>query len=81
MAEPFHIALTSAGAVSGGPYSAGVIDFIIEALDAWYAAKARGDPVPGHDVRIDAVSGTSAGAVAAGLFPAAVIRGRRTAGG
>lgn len=81
MAEPFHIALTSAGAVSGGPYSAGVIDFIIEALEAWYAAKARGDPVPDHDVRIDAVSGTSAGAVAAGLFPAAVIRGRRTAGG
>lgn len=82
MAEPFRIALASAGAVSGGPYSAGVIDFFIEALDAWCAAKALGDGgVPGHDVRIEAVSGTSAGAVAAGLFPAAVIRSRKPSGG
>ncbi len=80
-ATPFRIALTSAGAVSGGPYSAGVIDFIMEALDAWYTAKARGEAVPTHDVRIDAVSGTSAGAVAAGLFPAAVVRSRRAADG
>lgn len=80
-AAPFRIALTSAGAVSGGPYSAGVIDFIIEALDAWYDAKKRGEAVPSHDVRIDAVSGTSAGAVAAGLFPAAVIRNAHNAGG
>ncbi len=85
-ATPFRIALTSAGAVSGGPYSAGVIDFIIEALDAWYAAKPptpeeQRTGIPSHDVRIDAVSGTSAGAVAAGLFPAAVIRSRNPSGG
>lgn len=85
-ATPFRIALTSAGAVSGGPYSAGVIDFIIEALGAWYAAKppTPEEPrkgIPSHDVRIDAVSGTSAGAVAAGLFPAAVIRNVQHGGG
>ena len=36
---PFRIALNMAGAVSAGAYTAGVLDFLIDALDAWYAEK------------------------------------------
>ncbi len=56
-----------AGAVSAGAYTAGVLDFFIEALDAWYAAKARGDLVPTHDVSLDVLSGASAGGMCAAL--------------
>ena len=31
----FHLAITMAGAISAGAYTAGVLDFILEALDKW----------------------------------------------
>ena len=37
---PFEIGLVMAGAISAGTYTAGVIDFLIEALDEWESAKA-----------------------------------------
>ena len=77
----FEIGLTMAGAVSAGAYTAGVIDFLFEALDAiedvragrstdyltahrpdgtpWPDAKQVIDPP--HNVRLRAMSGTSAG--------------------
>lgn len=69
----FRLGLTLAGAVSAGAYSAGVLDFLREALDAWEQAKARGidsdnKPVPMHRVQIKAISGTSAGAMCAAMF-------------
>ena len=66
--QRFDLGLVMAGAVSGGAYAAGVVDFLIQALDAWEAAKADGDKgIPGHDVRIRAMSGASAGAITAAI--------------
>jgi hypothetical protein len=64
----FRIGLALAGAVSAGAYSAGVLDFLIEALDAWYSAKARDEPVPRHAVSLEAAVGASAGAMCAALL-------------
>lgn len=61
-----------AGAVSAGAYTAGVLDFLIEALDEWYAAKDRGDAVPGHDLSLDVFSGASAGGMCAAIAAAMV---------
>jgi hypothetical protein len=59
----FEIGIVMAGAVSGGAYTAGVMDFLIEALDAWDKAKGDNEDVPSHDVRIKVMTGTSAGAM------------------
>lgn len=67
-AEPFEIGLVGAGAISAGAYTAGVIDFMVYALDLWYQAKADGDPAaPQHDVKLSVFSGASAGAITAAL--------------
>ncbi len=64
----FHIGINMAGAVSAGAYTAGVLDFLTEALEQWYAAKASGDEsVPLHDVSIDVFSGASAGGMCAAI--------------
>ncbi len=58
--QPFQIGLCLAGAVSAGAYTAGVIDFLIEALDTWESQ--RGQPgVPNHRVEIPVIGGASAG--------------------
>jgi len=73
MAEkPFRVGVNMAGAVSAGAYTAGVLDFLIEALDAWYDAKERfkqgqGKPVPMHDISLDVFSGASAGGMCAAI--------------
>ena len=56
-----------AGAISAGAYTAGVLDFLTEALDEWYDAKAREDVVPRHDVSIEVFSGASAGGMCAAI--------------
>ena len=67
-----------AGACSAGAYTAGVIDFLFEALTAWEAAKATGDPtVPDHDVMIRAAAGTSAGGIVAALVGMLPFTGHR----
>src|ERR1039458_9630649 len=45
----FKIAINMAGAISAGAYTAGVLDFMTEALDAWYRAKAEGAEVPNSE--------------------------------
>ncbi len=74
----FNIGIAMAGAVSGGAYSAGVFDFLIEALDEWQKAKDRGDLVPDHDVFISAMSGTSAGGITAAMGLASIAAGVRS---
>ena len=73
---PFEIGLVMAGAISAGAYTAGVIDFLIQALDEWEKAKeqARKDLADGkstdcpmHEVRIKVMAGASAGGMTAGL--------------
>ncbi|HUA58238.1 MAG TPA: patatin-like phospholipase family protein [Verrucomicrobiae bacterium] len=66
--DTFHIGINMAGAVSAGAYTAGVLDFFMEALEQWYAVKAAGNPaVPQHDVSIDVFSGASAGGMCAAI--------------
>ena len=63
----FKLGINMAGAVSAGAYTAGVLDFLTEALDAWYAAKASNEVVPSHDVSIEVFSGASAGGMCAAI--------------
>ncbi|HXY25619.1 MAG TPA: patatin-like phospholipase family protein [Candidatus Acidoferrum sp.] len=70
--KPFRIGVNMAGAVSAGAYTAGVLDFLIEALDDWYDAKEKfskgqGNPVPMHDISLDVFSGASAGGMCAAI--------------
>ena len=69
----FKLGLVMAGAVSAGAYTAGVLDFLFEALNNWQAEKKSGRPdVPDHDVVIEVMSGASAGGVCAafaGMLP------------
>jgi hypothetical protein len=58
-----------AGAVSAGAYTAGVLDFLLEALDAWEGAKkATPGEVPAHEVRLTVASGASAGSMCAAIL-------------
>ncbi len=62
----FHLGITMAGAVSAGAYTAGFMDYILEALSAWEQAKKehennQNSNIPSHDVVIDAIGGASAG--------------------
>lgn len=64
----FHLGINMAGAVSAGAYTAGVLDFLMEALEQWYAAKSSPNPeVPMHDISIDVFSGASAGGMCAAI--------------
>ena len=63
--DTFEIGLVLGGTVSAAAYTAGVLDFLVEALDAWTAAKERGEGVPRHNVIIRIVAGTSGGGISA----------------
>ncbi|WP_058618238.1 patatin-like phospholipase family protein [Methylobacterium indicum] len=64
----YEVGLVLAGAISAGCYSAGVMDFLIEALDGYYAARdAPGWDGPTHDVRVPVLAGASAGGMTAGM--------------
>jgi len=63
----FRIVINMAGAISAGAYTAGVLDFMTEALDAWSKAKTAGEEVPQHEVVIEGFSGASAGGLCAAL--------------
>ncbi len=72
----FHLGLTMAGAISAGAYSAGVFDFLVEALDAWEdrrrALEDAGVPldrwdIPCHRVEIPVIAGASAGGITGAL--------------
>jgi predicted acylesterase/phospholipase RssA len=58
--DTFYVGLCMAGAVSAGAYTAGVMDYLLEALTEW--EKRRGQPgVPTHKVQIPVMGGASAG--------------------
>lgn len=60
----FEIGLVLGGTVSVGSYTAGVLDFLIEALDCWEKArKDLADRTPKHRVRLRIITGTSGGGV------------------
>ena len=73
--KTFHIGITMAGAVSAGAFSAGFMDYLMEALELWEQQKRIirsklqkseeltefEKKIPLHDVCIDALGGASAG--------------------
>ena len=64
--QTFHLGLSLAGAVSAGAYTAGFVDYLLEALSEWEKAKEeqadnKSSNIPNHDVIIDAIGGASAG--------------------
>lgn len=73
--EQFRIGITMAGAISAGAYSAGVLDFLLQALDEWQQAKERGEAVPDHQVVLTVISGASAGAMTGALALPALAEG------
>ncbi len=73
-AMEFSIGLTMAGAISAGAYTAGVLDFLVEALEEWEAH--RGQPgIPAHRTGLKVVAGASAGAITGALGLIALARG------
>jgi len=81
---PFRFAINMAGAISAGAYTAGVLDFLMEALEQWQLAKDSfrqqlagqlptvQNVVPLHDVCVDAFTGASAGSMCAAIWAAMV---------
>jgi hypothetical protein len=67
----FEIGLVMAGAISAGAYTAGVADFLIEALDEWYAFNKRRGGNSLHEVKIRVISGASAGGMTGSILTAA----------
>jgi len=66
--RPFEFGLVMAGAISAGAYTAGVIDFLIQALDEWQKARDESAPdCPPHEVRLKVMSGASAGGITAAI--------------
>jgi hypothetical protein len=68
MPDVFELGLVMAGAISAGAYTAGVVDFLFEALDAYEEAKKS--PFwtgPRHTVRIPIMTGASAGGMTSAI--------------
>lgn len=66
----FELGLVMAGAISAGAYTAGVIDFLIEALDDFEKMKALPESEydgPRHSVMIPVMTGASAGGMTASI--------------
>jgi hypothetical protein len=73
--KTFEIGLVMAGAVSAGAYTAGVLDFLLQALNEWEKVKEHSDDkVPPHEVKISVIAGASAGGMTAAIL-AAMING------
>lgn len=72
--QEFRIGLSMSGAISAGAYTAGVFDFLIEALEQWEKARSGSiaDAIPGHRVGIPILAGASAGAITAAVGAAAL---------
>lgn len=63
----FHLGINMAGAVSAGAYTAGALDFLMEAIEQWYTAQKTDPTVPQHKLSIDVFSGASAGGMCAAI--------------
>jgi len=73
--EPiFRVGICMAGAVSAGAYTAGVMDYLLEALQAY--EEKRGTPgYPSHKVELPVIGGASAGGMTAMITAAAFQQG------
>jgi hypothetical protein len=71
----FRLGLVLNGTVAAGAWTAGALDFLVEALDLWeekkHGDRERGDgrpTVPDHDLRLGIAGGASGGGVCAALL-------------
>ena len=75
--KTIHLGISMAGAISAGAYTAGVMDYLLEALENWQKAKdlqveGKLSGIPKHEIVIDILSGASAGGMTAALTAAAI---------
>lgn len=71
--DTLYLGICMAGAVSAGAYTAGVMDYLIEALDTWEDRKKKNEAnVPSHKVVIPIIGGASAGGMT-GIITASAI--------
>jgi hypothetical protein len=75
--KDFHIGLAMSGAISAGAYTAGVFDYLIQALDEWEKAVAGVDPDAVHSIGLKVLTGASAGAITAAIGALALADGER----
>ena len=77
--DTVKLCITMAGAVSAGAYTAGVLDYLLDTLALWEAAKEKNrklgpehpkydHSIPMHQVEIDVLSGSSAGGISCTLM-------------
>ena len=81
MPSKFDLGLVMAGAISAGSYTAGVIDFMLLALEEWEKEKSldknRNEKnFPHHQVKLKVLAGSSAGGMTAALMAARIARSR-----
>lgn len=69
--DTFYVGLCMAGAVSAGAYTAGVMDFLIEAMDEWELRRTEAG-VPQHKVVVPVIGGASAGGMTAIVTASAI---------
>ncbi len=74
--DVFNVGFALSGAISAGAYTAGVLDYFFQALDAWEQARSNAD-APQHRVIVQVITGASAGAIAGALGVVALARGIR----
>lgn len=84
MTQPksFELGLVMAGAISAGAYTAGVVDFLLQALEEWEKEKenqrtAHGEnyqnwSIPPHNALISVLSSASAGGIVAAILATAL---------
>jgi predicted acylesterase/phospholipase RssA len=72
--KPFRIGICMAGAISAGAYTAGVMDYLIEALNEWEIRRGQSN-VPTHKVVIPIMGGASAGGMTAILTASSINNG------
>lgn len=71
--KTFRLGISMAGAISAGAYTAGVMDYLLEALESWQKAKELDLPgVPKHEVVVEVINGASAGGMTAVITAAAL---------
>ncbi|HUB15097.1 MAG TPA: hypothetical protein VMB34_24325 [Acetobacteraceae bacterium] len=71
----FGVGFALSGAISAGAYTAGVLDYFFQALNAWEVERANGGNIPRHRVAVQVVTGASAGAITGALGAVALARG------
>jgi hypothetical protein len=74
--DSFKIGFALSGAISAGAYTAGVLDYFFQSLNAWENVRGE-EGVPEHRVVLQVIAGASAGSITGALGVVALARGMR----